>query len=205
MSGDEDLCQLINDSVCVYNTQLKKFLSDKNFKQFKGYPYQNVVTRKVFCGDKSDNIGNIDGVSEKRLEELMPEILTRPVAINEVIERAKEKIDERISQKKKPLKWHENIVNGVSKKEYPGDFYEINEKIISLEHPLLTEEAETELKDMMYNVQDPEGRSFENLFAYIQEDGIDEIKDADRFSFFFEPFKVLVDKEIRRYRKFLEK
>ena len=205
MSGDEDLTQLISDTVCVYNTRLKKFLSKDNFKSIKGFPYQNVVLRKVFCGDKSDNIGNISGLSDKRLLELMPEISTRPVAINEVIERAKEKIDQRVAEKKKPLKWHENIVNGVSNNKYPGDFYEINEKIISLEHPLLTDGAETEIKDMMYNVQDPEGRSFENLYSSIVEDGIDELSDPDRFSFFFEPFKQLTDKEIKRYKKEMSK
>ena len=205
MSADEDLTQLISDTVCIYNNIKKKFLSKDNFKRLKGFPYENVVLKKVFCGDKSDNIGNIAGVSETRLVELMPEILTRPVAINEVRERAKEKIEERISQKKKPLKWHENIVNGVSNNVYPGDFYEINEKIISLEHPLLTHEAEDELKDMMHNVQDPEGRSFENLFSYMQDDGIDELKEPDRFSFFFEPYKQLTDKEIKRYKKVILK
>ena len=58
---------------------------------------------------------------------------------------------------------------------------------------------------MMYNVQDPEGRSFENLYNYMLEDGIDELSDSDKFSGFFEPFKVLADKEIKRYRKFCEK
>ena len=205
ISGDEDLTQLISETVCVYSTRLKKFLSHENFKRIKGFPHENVVTKKVFCGDKSDNIGNIAGVSEARLVELMPEILTRPVAINEVRERAKEKVDERIAQKKKPLKWQENIVNGVSNNVYPGDFYEINEKIINLSHPLLTEEAEQELKDMMYNVQDPEGRSFENLYNYILEDGIDDLSDSERFSNFFEPFKVLADKEIKNYMKVFKK
>ena len=205
MSADEDLTQLISDTVCVYNNIKKKFFSKESFKRLKGYPYENVVLKKVFCGDKSDNIGNIAGVSEARLVELMPEILTRPVAINEVRERAKEKVEERISQKKKPLKWHENIVNGVSNNVYPGDFYEINEKIISLEHPLLTPEAEEELKEMMHNIQDPEGRSFENLFSFMQEDGIDELSDGDRFSFFFEPYKQLTDKEIKRYKKEMSK
>lgn len=205
MSGDEDLTQLISDSVCIYNTRLKRVLSNENFKKIKGFPHENVVLKKVFCGDKSDNIGNIDGVSEARLVELMPEILARPVAINEVIERAKEKIDERTSQKKKPLKWHENIVNGTTKKPYPGDFYEINEKIIGLEHPLLTQEAEDELKEMMHNVQDPEGRSFENLYSYMVEDGIDELIDPDRFSFFFEPFKIFIDNEIKAYKKEMSK
>ena len=201
MSADEDLTQLISDSVCVYNNIKKKFYSSENFIRLKGFPYQNVVVRKVFCGDKSDNIGNIDGVSETRLTELMPEILTRPVTISEVRERAKEKVEERVNQKKKPLKWHENIVNGVSRTEYPGDFYEINERIINLERPLLTPEAEEELSGMMHNVQDPEGRSFENLYSYMLEDGIDELSDTDRFSFFFEPYKPLVDKEMRRYKK----
>lgn len=201
MSADEDLTQLISDSVCVYNNIKKKFYSSENFIRLKGFPYQNVVLRKVFCGDKSDNIGNIDGVSETRLTELMPEILTRPVTISEVRERAKEKVEERVNQKKKPLKWHENIVNGVSRTEYPGDFYEINERIINLERPLLTPEAEEELSGMMHNVQDPEGRSFENLYSYMLEDGIDELSDTDRFSFFFEPYKPLVDKEVRRYKK----
>lgn len=201
MSADEDLTQLISDTVCVYNNIKKKFLSTENFIRLKGFPYQNVVLKKVFCGDKSDNIGNIKGLSEERLVELMPEILTRPVAINEVRERAKEKVDERIAQKKNPLKWHENIVNGVSNNVYPGNFYEINEKIINLEHPLLTPEAEEELKEMMHNVQDPEGRSFENLHSYMLEDGIDELSDSEHFSFFFEPYKPLIDKEVKRFKK----
>ena len=205
MSADEDLTQLISESVCVYNNIKKKFYSHENFIRLKGYPYQNVVLKKVFCGDKSDNIGNIDGVSETRLTELMPEILTRPVAINEVRERAKEKVEERLNQKKKPLKWQENIVNGVSRTAYPGDFYEINEKIISLEHPLLTPEAEEELKEMMHNVQDPEGRSFENLYSFMIEDGIDELSDSDRFAFFFEPYKPLTDKEVKKYEKEMSK
>ena len=201
MSADEDLTQLISETVCVYNNIKKKFFSNDNFKQLKGYPHENVVLKKVFCGDKSDNIGNVDGVSETRLFELMPEIHDRPVTINEVRERAKEMVEKRISEKKKPLKWHENIVNGVSRGNYPGDFYEINERIINLDKPLLTPEAEAELSEMIHNVQDPEGRSFENLYSFILEDGIDELSDSDRFAFFFEPFKVLIDKEIREYKK----
>lgn len=201
MSADEDLTQLISETVCVYNNIKKKFFSNDNFKELKGYPHENVVLKKVFCGDKSDNIGNVDGVSETRLFELMPEIHDRPVTINEVRERAKEMVEKRISEKKKPLKWHENIVNGVSRGNYPGDFYEINERIINLDKPLLTPEAETELSEMIHNVQDPEGRSFENLYSFILEDGIDELSDSDRFAFFFEPFKVLIDKEIREYKK----
>ena len=34
VSGDEDLTQLISDTVCIYNPRLKKFVSHKIFKEF---------------------------------------------------------------------------------------------------------------------------------------------------------------------------
>jgi 5'-3' exonuclease len=205
VSADEDLTQLISETVCIYNPRLKKFVSEKNFKELKGFVHENVVLKKVFCGDSSDNIGNIDGLSENRLFELMPEIKDRPVTINEVKERAALKIEERKKEKKKPLKWHENIVNGVSKRNYDGDFYEINDKIINLSNPLLTIEAKEEMDATMYTPMDPEGRSLSNLYSYVLEDNLTDLKNSDRFSTFFSTFKPLIDKEIRRYNEFIKK
>lgn len=205
VSADEDLTQLISDTVCIYNPRLKTFVSHKNFKDLKGFVHENVVLKKIFCGDTSDNIGNIEGLSENRLYELMPEIKERPVTINEVKERAVQKIEERKNEKKKPLKWHENIVNGVSKKNYDGDFYEINDKIINLSNPLLTDGAKEEMDATMYAPMDPEGRSLSNLYQYILEDNITDLKNSDRFSTFFSHFKPLIDKEIKRYNEFLGK
>ena len=205
MSTDEDLTQLISDTVCIWNPVKKIAYSIKNFKETHGYPIENVVTKKIFCGDTSDNIGNIRGLSETRLFELMPEMHDRPVTIDEVIHRAQEKIDERIAEKKKPLEWHKNIVNGVSNKDYDGDFYEINEKIINLKKPLLTKEAKDELDSMMYEVQDPDGRSFQNLYNYMLEDGIDELRDTNSFARFFEEYKFFADREIKRYNDSLKK
>lgn len=205
MSADEDLTQLISDTVCIYNPRLKTFVSHKNFKELKGFVHENVVLKKIFCGDSSDNIGNIDGLSENRLYELMPEIKERPVTINEVKERAAQKIQERKDNKKKPLKWHENIINGVSKRNYNGDFYEINDRIINLLNPLLTENAKEEMDATMYAPMDPEGRSLSNLYSFILEDNITDLKNSDRFSTFFSNFKILIDKEIKRYKDFLSK
>lgn len=205
VSADEDLTQLISDTVCIYNPRLKTFVSHKNFKDLKGFVHENVVLKKVFCGDSSDNIGNIDGLSENRLYELMPEIKERPVTINEVKERAAQKIQERKDSKKKPLKWHENIVNGVSKRNYNGDFYEINDRIINLSNPLLTDGAKEEMDATMYAPMDPEGRSLSNLYSYILEDDITDLKNSDKFSTFFSHFKPLIDKEVKRYNDFLGK
>ena len=199
VSTDNDLTQLISPTVNVYNRMLKKYLKPANFKEIKGCPIENVLIKKIFCGDASDNIGNIKGLSEARLFELMPEIAERPVTVDEVKARAKEKIEERISEKKKPLQWHQNIVDGVSNKVYDGDFYEINEKIIDLKHPLLTKSAEEDIEAMMYAPLDPEGRSFDNLYAMIVRDGIEDLIDLDRFSNFFVPFKELANREKKRF------
>lgn len=201
VSTDNDLTQLISPTVNVYNRMLKKYLKPTNFKEIKGYPVENVLLKKVLCGDTSDNIGNIKGLSEARLMELMPEIAERPVTLDEVKKRAQEKIDERIQEKKKPIQWHENIVNGVSNKTYDGDFYEINEKIIDLKHPLLTKSAEEDVEAMMYAPLDPEGRSFDNLYAMVIRDGIEGLVDLNSFSSFFVPFKELADREKKRFEE----
>ena len=83
VSTDNDLTQLISPTVCVYNKMLGKYLSVKNFQKIKGIPVENVVIKKIFCGDTSDNIGNIKGLSEARLMELMPEMAERPITVSD--------------------------------------------------------------------------------------------------------------------------
>lgn len=205
ISADMDLAQLLADDICIYNQKdgLKKFITNKNFYENFGYDYRNVLVKKVFTGDVSDNIGNISLLSEEGFFKLMPEVRKREVTIEEVKERAQKLIDERISEKKKPLKVHENIINGVSNKEYNGDFYEINKKLVDLKHPLLSKEAKEEMDAMMHAPQDPEGRSFGNLYQYIIDDGIDELRGDTKFASFFRPFKEFADREVKRYEKSL--
>ena len=201
VSADMDLTQLLSDDVYIYNPHLHKNITSLNFKKEFGYPYQNVVTKKILCGDSSDNISNISLLSEKKLFETVPEMLERAVTVEEVIERAKECIQERIDSKKKPLKVHENIVNGVSNKEYDGDFYEINRKLVDLSEPLLTPEAKEAMDAMMYAPIDPDGRSFTNIYALIKEDGISELYNESKFSTFFSSFKPFIKRETERFNK----
>ena len=130
----------------------------------------------------------------------MPEITKRTITVEEVKKREKNLINERIESKKKPLLVHQNIVNGVPNKEYDGDFYEINKKIIDLKHPLMTDTAKEEMDSMMYAPQDPEDRSFGNLYKMINEDNIEELMSETKFSSFFNIFKRLQEKELKLYR-----
>lgn len=205
ISSDMDLSQLLSDDIAIYNQQIKKFISNKNFNDYFDVIPENIVIKKIFCGDNSDNIGNIKGLSEKGLLELVPEIKNKPITIEDVKNKAKLLIDERIKNKKKPLKVHENIINGVSNKEYDGDFYEINKKIIDLKTPLLTDDAKKEMDLMMHTVQDTEDRSFKNLYQYIIEDDIVELLGDTRFASFFSVFKTYSENEIKEYNSFMAK
>ena len=205
VSADMDLTQLLSDDVYIYNPHLHKNITSLNFKKEFGYPYQNVVTKKILCGDSSDNISNISLLSEKKLFETVPEMLDRAVTVKEVIEKARSLIQERIKDKKKPLKVYENIVNGVANKEYNGDFYEINKKLVDLSEPMLTPEAKEDMDAMMYAPQDPEGRSFSNIYRLVKEDGITELYDESKFSTFFSSFKPLIKREMENFEKDCEK
>ena len=196
-SNDRDLTQLIAEDVIVYVQSLKDFLSIKNYTKIEGINYQNVVLKKVLCGDASDNIKGIKGFGEKTLLNNFDEITKRKVTLNEVIEKAKNINEERAKLKKKPLKWAENIVNRVTDGAQGSKVYEINEKIIDLKNPLMTEEAVEMIESIMYTPIDPEDRTLENLYRILLENDVEDLRDETKFSNFFSEFLYLIDKEKR--------
>ena len=196
-SNDRDLTQLIAEDVIVYVQSLKDFLSIKNYTKIEGINYQNVVLKKVLCGDTSDNIKGIKGFGEKTLLNNFDEITKRKVTLNEVIEKAKNINEERAKLKKKPLKWAENIVNRVTDGVQGSEIYEINEKIIDLKKPLMTDEAVEMIENIMYTPIDPEDRTLENLYRILLENDVEDLRDETKFSNFFNEFLYLIDKEKR--------
>ena len=196
-SNDRDLTQLIAEDVIVYVQSLKNFLTVKNYTKIEGINYQNVVLKKVLCGDTSDNIKGIKGFGEKTLLNNFDEITKRKVTLNEVIEKAKNINEERAKLKKKPLKWAENIVNRVTDGVQGSEIYEINEKIIDLKKPLMTDEAVEIIENIMYTPIDPEDRTLENLYRILLENDVEDLRDETKFSNFFNEFLYLIDKEKR--------
>ena len=89
MSTDMDLAQLLADDVCIYNQRegIKKFITNKNFKENFGYDYRNVRVKKIFTGDASDNIGNIKGLSEEEFLTYKEALLTLTKNAFEICER----------------------------------------------------------------------------------------------------------------------
>lgn len=194
-SNDRDLTQLISDDVIVYVQSLHDFVTVKNHTKYMGYHYSNVLLKKMLCGDTSDNIKGVKGLGEKTLFDNFPEILERKVTLDEVIKHAEEINRNRISEKKKPLKWAENVINGITDGMQGNRLYEINRKIIDLRNPLMTTESIDLIESFMYAPMDMEGRSMENLYRIIVDNDIDDLKNENAFANFFVDYKYLIDKE----------
>ena len=206
-SNDRDLSQLIQKSslnpekddviLAIKKPEVGiQFINSRNHTEIMGYNYQNVALKKIICGDVSDNIKGIKGVGEKTLFDNFPGFKTKKMTLEEVIDGAKTINEQRASEKKKPLKWAENIINRVTDGAQGDKIYEINEKIIDLRNPLMPEEAKELLDGMMYAPMDAEGRSLQNLYNILLQYNIDDLKDEDRFGNFFTEFKFLRDKEV---------
>ncbi|MBP5456345.1 MAG: hypothetical protein J6Y37_07575, partial [Paludibacteraceae bacterium] len=177
MSNDRDLTQLIADDVIVYVQSLKQFVTRYNHTLLMGYSHENVLLKKIICGDSSDSIKGIKGVGESTLIKNFPQIKSRKVELSEIMQCARDLNERRVAEKKKPLKWADNIVNCVTDGPQGKRVYEINEKIIDLSHPIMTDESVELMKSMMYKPLDPEGRSLDNLYKTIVEAGVEELSE----------------------------
>ncbi len=202
VSSDKDLTQLISDSVIVYNPRMKCFITKDNSVEKIGITCENVVLEKILCGDASDNIKGIKGLGETTLMKLFPEIKTNKTDLKTVIERSKALLDERAHSKKKPLKTLLNIINGVTDGCQGDMIYEVNEKIIDLSEPLLTETARNSLSDELYGVMDTTDRNIKNVYKIIHEYGLSELTDESKFSNLFGSFERISMMERKRFSQY---
>ena len=199
-SGDKDLLQLISDKVSVYYPKTKKTYrnGDKVMLEYYYFPHQNIKTYKILCGDKSDNISGINGLGEKTLIKFFPELLDKTVSIPDILEKA-----EILLKEKRSNKTLQNLLSGKTKTGVYGDkFFSINEKIIDLSNPLITEEGK-KLVELYYNESlDPEGRGYKNLIKMMMEDGFFKYlpKTDNTWVNFVRPFMKLTRKEKRNYK-----
>lgn len=198
-SGDKDLTQLISDKVSVYYPRTKETyqLGSKIKCDIYEFPHQNIKTYKILSGDKSDNIDGISGLGEKTLIKFFPELLEKPVTITDILQKA-----ENLLKENKNNKTLQNLISGKTKSGVHGEeFFTINEKIINLSNPLITDDAK-ELVELYYReTLDPDGRGHRNLIKMMMEDGFFKYlpKGDDAWVNFVRPFMKLTRKEKRNY------
>ncbi|MFH1516017.1 MAG: DNA polymerase I, partial [bacterium] len=77
VTGDHDLCQLVNDDVKILYTirgtsEFKTYQADEVFERF-GVTPEHLVDYKALVGDPSDNIPGVKGVGDKTAKKLLAE------------------------------------------------------------------------------------------------------------------------------------
>jgi len=200
-SSDRDLTQLISENISIYSPQQKKYY--KNGDKIKIYqseiPHYNIKTYKILTGDSSDNIDGIFYLGEKTFLKLFPEILETELKYTDILKKAEKLLSEK--NENVALK---NLLSGKTKEGIFGDeFFIINEKLVDLSNPLISEKGK-EIVELYYSESlDPNGRGHRNLIKMMMQDGLFKFlpKGDDGWVNFLKPFLKLSRKEKINFRK----
>jgi len=196
-SADKDLTQLISENVTIYSPISKTYFKYGDMITINkvNIPHYNVALCKIFVGDKSDNIDGIQGLGEKTLVKLFPDMLEKSCTIDEILSYA-QKIEQ-----KKPIKSLLNILTGKTKNGILGEeFYKTNKKIVDLSECLITDDAKELVEQMLNDTIDPSDRGYKNLMRFMMEDGLFKYlpKNDEAWINFLKPFMKLIRKEKRK-------
>jgi len=199
-SADKDLTQLISQRVTIYSPVDKRYFrnGDKIMINKVEIPHDNVLLCKIFTGDKSDNIDGSQGLGEKTLVKLFPQMQEKQCTVEEILDNA------RNIEQKKPIKTLSNILTGKTKSGILGEeFYVVNNKIVNLKEPLITDEGKTFVEQIYQETLDPTDRGYKNLMKMMVADGLFKYlpKNDEAWVNFLKPFLKLTRKEKRSINK----
>jgi 5'-3' exonuclease len=199
-SSDRDLTQLISEKVTIYSPQQKRYY--KNGDGIKIYeseiPHYNVKTYKILTGDSSDNIDGIFYLGEKTFLKLFPEILDTELKYTDILTKA-----EKLLLEQKGNVALQNLLSGKTKEGIFGEeFFTINEKLVDLANPLISQEGKELVMAYYSDSLDPDGRGHRNLIRMMMDDGFFKFlpKGDEAWVNFLKPFLKLSRKEKTNFR-----
>lgn len=195
---DRDMCQLISERVRIYFCDLKTYIDTNNYSNQFSHYYENAALIKIITGDNSDTIKGIKGVKEATLISLIPDIKTKKVTLESLLEKAKVLQEERLKSKQKPLKSLDNIINGVTDGVQGEKLYEINTALVDLKNPLITDDAIEQLNDLIDGVFNMDERNLKNVLKQMKVDGLEKTIGSYRYGEYLIPFKQLIEREIKQ-------
>jgi DNA polymerase-1 len=198
-SSDRDLIQLLNETTSLYHPMHHRVYNPGDIIEFdhENIVVENVKLVKMICGDPSDNILGIRNLGIKRFLTLFPELRTQPMTLNEIRERGDQIFKE--DKNNKPI---QHFLSGVTKLGVYGDeFFDVNSKIIDLSEPFLTEDAKSQIRGLINENLDTEGRSYKHALKLMIEDGLFTAlpKQDDAWIKFLNPFLRLTRKEKNKF------
>jgi 5'-3' exonuclease len=194
-SSDGDLTQLVSENTRLFNPSHSKMYHQNDMFKYdhEEIRIENIKLVKMLCGDPSDNIAGIRNLGVRRLLGFVPELRTEPITLQFIIDRFNQLFED-----DRENRLAANLLTGVTKHGVLGEeFFIVNERIVSLDVPFLTDEAKESINELINESMDPEGRSYKNLMKMMSEDGITRLlpKSDDAFVRFLNPFLRLTRKE----------
>jgi len=189
-SNDRDFAQLLDLNITIIFPNIKQPITKINYMMHFNHHYTNALIMKIICGDVSDNIKGVGGVQEKSLLGHFPEIKFKQLTVREVCKRADEINQERVLNKKKPLKALENLISPEGIKRL-----KMNYRLTNLREPLLNEQAIEELQQLEIPLS-PEDRGSKNLYKMMIEDEFLQVYGSS-FVQYIEPFYTIIMNEKR--------
>ena len=123
---------------------------------------------KIICGDSSDDISGIKSVGIKTMINLAPNILEEIVGVEDFLQICRKKYEDGDNNFR--LK---NIIKGITKEGKLGNyFFKRNKFLVDLSDSILPDELKEEIKQLINENMDPEGRSYKNLLRMMMDDGL---------------------------------
>ena len=196
---DRDMSQLlVNDNVRIYFCDLRAYVDNTNYLSYFYHHHENACLLKTITGDNSDCIKGVKGVKEPTLLSFFPELKERKVTLDEIIKRAGELQDDRLTTKKPRLKSLDNIINGITDGIQGDKLYEINNKLVNLSQPMMTPKSIENLEFIMEGEFNPDERGVKNVYVKMKVDGIDRTIGSNRYPDYLVPFKQLMERELKQ-------
>lgn len=95
VSSDKDFLQVVSDRITVYRPIQKMFYTPEKIKEVYGLLPENFIIFKTLTGDKSDNVEGVKGIGPKGVTKLFPELLTKVLNIDDLIDICAEKMQQK--------------------------------------------------------------------------------------------------------------
>jgi 5'-3' exonuclease len=197
-SNDRDFAQLLDLNLTIIFPNIDQPVTKTNYIMYFNHHYTNALTMKIICGDSADNIKGVGGIKEDGLVQKFPELKFKTMSVRDVCKRADKIQEERLANKKKPLKALENLLceSGIER-------LKMNFELTNLREPMLTEETKEELEQLEYPLSD-EDRGSKNLYNLMLEDEFLSVY-GGTFPQYVEPFYTVIMHEKQLLNEFKKK
>lgn len=195
-SNDRDFAQLLDLNITILFPNISQPVTKFNYIMHFDHHYSNALTLKIICGDTADNISGVEGIGEGTLLKHFPEMKFKHLSVREICIKANEINQERIANKKKPLKALENLLNSVRR-------LKTNFELVNLREPILNHEALDALEEAVSPLK-PTNRGGKNLVKLMQDDQFLTIYNSTAVQY-IEPFYTVVQYERDFYNYSMKK